>query len=141
MNFITYEAAVSLFPYPTLIRNMSYLLPMTPRGWQAAAASPVIPRDSWTDKQITLTVHRHPLYTSSQERELGMNTTRRMGDRWSWSVFFDGNGCVTEGETSETNHENDRRLGNTGWIMKYNRTVPILHLSNVDPGCFGPYTR
>lgn len=139
MNFITYKNAVSLYPNATLIHNRSYLLPMTPRVWQAAAALPLIQRDTWTDQQVKLNVHRRPLYTSDHKRELGIDVQRHMGDRWSCLFAFDAKGCVIDLLDSRGHCDNEGTLGNTKWVMKLNRTVPKLHPSNVDPSSFGPY--
>lgn len=105
---------------------------MTPRGWQTAGLLPPIETDVSTTQQVTLNVHRRPLYTSDQKRELGINVERHMGDRWSWLLAFDAKGCVID-------PIKDDELNETRWVMRLNRTVPKLHPSNVDPNSFGPY--
>lgn len=139
MNFITYSNAVSLYPNATLLHQRSYFLPMTPKSWQATAAFPPIERDTWTTKMVSLNVHRRPLYTSHQKRELGINVERYMGDQWSWLLGFDGEGCVVESVDAKEHGHLEERLWNTKWVMKFNRTTPRLQPTNVDPNSFGPY--
>lgn len=139
MNFITYRDAVSLYPSSTLLHQRSYFLPMTPRGWQASSAMPEMERDPRTTQSISLNVHRRPLYTSNQKREIGMDVQRHIGDRWSWMLTFDSGGCVVEPEEARDHNDRQESMRNTKWVMKFNRSVPKLHPLNVDPNCFGPY--